>query len=134
VIISEDRRICLQLRDDSKNIFFPGRWGFFGGAIESGETPLDAVVREVGEEISVTFAPTRFLYLGNIELQLNDFNLMRYYFELKVSQLEVDSFKLNEGKAIGNFEANEVEALDLTPYDEYFFCMVKNEICLPLKT
>ena len=41
----------LQLRDFKSSIIFPGHWGAFGGAIEEGESPRDALDRELKEEI-----------------------------------------------------------------------------------
>ena len=29
---------------------YPGRWAFFGGGVEEGEVPIDAIAREVREE------------------------------------------------------------------------------------
>lgn len=40
-----------QLRDDIPGIAYPGMMALFGGLVESGEKPLDAMVREVGEEL-----------------------------------------------------------------------------------
>lgn len=55
-------RVLMQLRDDKAGIAFPGKWGFFGGAIEAGESPEEAARRELAEEIGYT-AP-RLLTLG----------------------------------------------------------------------
>lgn len=46
-----DRRVLMQLRDDKEGIAFPGKWGFFGGGIEPGESPEEAALRELAEEI-----------------------------------------------------------------------------------
>lgn len=46
-----DNKVLLQLRDIKKGIAFPGHWGFFGGAIDNGESPEDAAKRELIEEI-----------------------------------------------------------------------------------
>jgi len=33
-------KILLQLRDFNPRIVYPGCWGFFGGTVETNETPL----------------------------------------------------------------------------------------------
>ena len=37
----------MQLRDQKPNIFYPGHWGLFGGAIEENEDPTVALKREL---------------------------------------------------------------------------------------
>ena len=44
-------KYLLQLRDDLPTIDSPGCWGLFGGGIEVGEDPRNAIVRELNEEI-----------------------------------------------------------------------------------
>ena len=46
-------RLLIYLRDDKPEIPFPNHWDFFGGHLEAGETPAEALVREVKEEIGV---------------------------------------------------------------------------------
>jgi 8-oxo-dGTP pyrophosphatase MutT (NUDIX family) len=53
LITDEAGRYLMQLRDDKPAILHPGAWGLFGGHIEPGEDPRDAVLREVEEEIGL---------------------------------------------------------------------------------
>jgi len=46
-------RLLIYLRDAKPEIPFPNHWDFFGGHLETGETPEQALVREVKEEIGV---------------------------------------------------------------------------------
>ncbi len=51
-ILYQGDQFLLQLRDDHPGILYPGQWGFFGGHLEPGESPLAALQRELEEEIS----------------------------------------------------------------------------------
>lgn len=81
----------LQMRDEHAQ-HFPNSYGFFGGHIEAGETPEEAVVREVMEEL---------------EFELNDPKLLKYYertevgmslFALEVEESFGDTVRIHEGK------------------------------------
>lgn len=43
----------LQQRDDIAGIYEPGQWGFFGGGVENGESPQEALSRELEEELEI---------------------------------------------------------------------------------
>ena len=53
-MLKREGRWLLQLRDDDDSIIYPGHWGLFGGHLERGETPIEAVIRELDEEIRWT--------------------------------------------------------------------------------
>ena len=51
-MLHRDGRWLMQLRDEIPGIVAPGCWGLFGGHLDPGETPEQAVRRELMEEIS----------------------------------------------------------------------------------
>ncbi|MBD2744135.1 NUDIX hydrolase [Coleofasciculus sp. FACHB-1120] len=50
-ILYRHGKFLLQLRDNIPGILYPGHWAFFGGHLEPGETPEEALKRELLEEI-----------------------------------------------------------------------------------
>ena len=46
-------RLLIYLRDNRSDIPFPNCWDFFGGHVEDGETPAEALVRETKEELGI---------------------------------------------------------------------------------
>lgn len=55
VVIDDEKRVLLGLHADT------GRWSTIGGAIDPDESPLDAVRREVAEELGVGIAAAELL-------------------------------------------------------------------------
>lgn len=52
IILVDDRgRFLVNLRVDEPEVALPGRWAILAGAIEPGETPEQAALREIEEEI-----------------------------------------------------------------------------------
>ena len=53
-ILYRQDQFLMQLRDNIPTIIYPGYWAFFGGHLDPGETPEEAVKRELLEEIGYT--------------------------------------------------------------------------------
>ena len=51
-MLHRNGRWLMQLRDEIPTIVAPGCWGLFGGPLDPGETPEQALRRELLEEIS----------------------------------------------------------------------------------
>lgn len=56
-----DQLATLQ-RDDRPGLLWPGFWDLPGGGIEAGETPLECVLRETEEELSLTLDPATVIW------------------------------------------------------------------------
>lgn len=90
-ILERNGRFLMQLRDDLPTILHPGIWGLFGGQLEAGETPEEALKRELSEEIHYSieiFHPFR-RYDGE--------NLIRHIFHVPLS-VETDELIQSEGQ------------------------------------
>ena len=61
-IIYHRNDYLLQLRDHTPGIVYAGVWSFFGGAIEAGETPWQALQRELTEELEWQPETGAYLY------------------------------------------------------------------------
>jgi 8-oxo-dGTP diphosphatase len=54
VMLTNQRgEVLLQLRDDKPGLRYPNMWTLFGGAVEEGENPADAILRELHEELEI---------------------------------------------------------------------------------
>lgn len=62
--IRHQGRLLLQRRDVASRRF-PGLWEFPGGKVEAGETPREAVLRELQEEIA--WVPADLAGLGSLD-------------------------------------------------------------------
>ena len=60
ILFFQDKYI-LQLRDNKPTIAAPGEWSLFGGMKKTSETPLEAIKREIQEELLIQ--PSEFHYL-----------------------------------------------------------------------
>lgn len=53
LLFDKDGKLLIYLRDNKASIPYPNMWDLFGGFIEIGETPLQALRRELQEELSL---------------------------------------------------------------------------------
>jgi 8-oxo-dGTP pyrophosphatase MutT (NUDIX family) len=70
LLATPDGRYLMQLRDAKPSIFIPDHWGLFGGSIEPGETPAEALRRELLEELEFKAVTVEPFYETIIELPL----------------------------------------------------------------
>src|ERR1700712_1915940 len=67
-LIVQDGYYVLQLRQGDPSIGSVGLIGTFGGKIEDGESPLQAVVREIGEETNLEIVSHGWKPVGQVRV------------------------------------------------------------------
>jgi 8-oxo-dGTP diphosphatase len=111
ILLNDQGEVLLQQRDHKPGLRYPGYWTLFGGAVEDGETPDDAIVRELWEELELQLplmfwkhydCPARtvpgilttvnHLYVGQMKrpletLTLHEGQAMAYFSEVQSAQL-----------------------------------------------
>ncbi len=97
----ETLQFLMQLRDDIPGIAYPGHWGFFGGHIEPGETPDDAMRRELLEEIG--YEPSMLSPFDIFETPQSIRHVYTTPLSVPISQLD-----LREGWDMALFSATDV--------------------------
>jgi len=94
IILENDKgEFLLYLRDNKPDIPFPDYWDLIGGHVEEGETPEQALVREVKEELDIdlkeytfykkyvcltgdAYENTKYIYKGRINLPIEKVTLL----------------------------------------------------------
>lgn len=113
VFYDKDNRILLQ--DRTGKAKHGEEWGFFGGGIEQGETPEQAVVRETEEELG--YKLTKFKYIGEYKNTLpNGFIIERHIFVSSLKD-QFSKFVQKEGAGMQLFSIKEAKKLKMISGD-----------------
>ena len=105
ILYDEKHRILLQHRTDDAPTF-PGHWGFFGGEIERGETPEQAVKREALEELAYALRRPDLRTIKRFAHQR--LNYTQYVF---LEAYDGSELILGEGQGMGWFLRSETKEL-----------------------
>jgi 8-oxo-dGTP pyrophosphatase MutT (NUDIX family) len=121
IIQLEDGRYLMQHRDAIPEIWYPDHWGCFGGAVHDGENPLDALRREIYEELEFKFSEAA--YFTRFDFDLTGLRMDRYYriyYIVEMTLTELSCVVLHEGKNVQAFPGEAVlTSLRVTPYDAF---------------
>lgn len=93
-ILYQNQQFLCQLRDNKPGILYPGYWGLFGGHLEPGEVPEEAMKRELEEEIG--YRPESVTPFG----QYSDAKIIRHVYHAPLT-LPVEELVLTEGWDLG---------------------------------
>jgi 8-oxo-dGTP pyrophosphatase MutT (NUDIX family) len=121
LITMEDGSYLMQLRDQKEDIFYPGHWGLFGGAVDEGEDPLNALYRELNEELNLEAHSARLFTRLDIDLKpVGLSKIYRIFYETTLTRADLSSLVLREGTMMKTFDPKEILSLTrVVPYDAF---------------
>lgn len=100
--------------------YYPDYWGFFGGGIEDGESPEEALVREAKEELQIDIESPKLFKRYEIEEEKGIYERFLY---LLPTDIPLDKLKQQqlEGDGIGFFSISEAKQLKFNPHTRFIF-------------
>lgn len=106
VIICEGDRVLATQRGYGE---FEGMWEFPGGKIEPGEERVEALKREIGEELAVEIVVEELVC--TVEYDYPNFHLTMYCYFCSIANGEVELLEHKSARWLRRDELNEVEWL-----------------------
>jgi 8-oxo-dGTP pyrophosphatase MutT (NUDIX family) len=118
-LILFENRYLLQRRDCKEGIFFPGFLGNFGGAIEVGENPEEALVRELHEELGIEITEYSFFCRLLLDFRYgNAGEVLRHFFIVRLTSRQIAQIVVGEGTGYELHGGDELLAMpSVVPYD-----------------
>lgn len=102
--VNNANQILLFLRDDKKSIPFPNCWDALGGNVDPGETPLECITREMGEEIGIKLESPNLFNVYDIRDRIECTFWQR-------ANLDIKKINLKEGQRLKWFTEKEISAM-----------------------
>ena len=111
MLTDEQGKLVIQLRDAKPGLLFPTHWATLGGAIESGETPDEAMRRELEEEIEPAPPVIYWRYFEHFYQVRGEKRMVANHVYTGHLPCSLEDIKLFEGQRLGAFAAHEIETL-----------------------
>lgn len=119
VLVDGDNRILLAQRPQGRAM--AGLWEFPGGKLETGETPEDAMIRELYEELGITVKPACLAPLTFASHAYEDFHLLMPLF---VARRWQGIARPLEGQKLAWVHLDDLRSYEMPPADEPLVAML----------
>jgi 8-oxo-dGTP diphosphatase len=103
---NEKGELLLYLRDNKPGIPFPRHWDLIGGHVDDGETPEEALKREVKEELNYDLEEYQF-FKEYLCLEGDAYPNIKYIYSGKFN-LPIKEITLLEGERVQYFKKEEI--------------------------
>jgi 8-oxo-dGTP diphosphatase len=107
IFLTKDGQVVLQRRD-AKAPTSPNKLGLFGGHLNRGEGPIDAIVREVHEETSVPLEEISYQFIGKVNVPPSPGHDTWNPFYIFKATLKDEHFRVFEGRGAEKHELKEL--------------------------
>ena len=105
IMVDARHRVTLQLRDNKPHVGAADCWGLFGGMIESNEEPIDTIIREMKEELTIDLSRDR---LKLVKRLTSPMGVRSHGFVYPLAE-ELDDARLQEGQRFALVGAADVD-------------------------
>lgn len=112
-LVDTDRRVLLAQRPAGKPM--AGLWEFPGGKIENGETPEDALIRELQEELGIV---TKVACLAPLTFASHSYESFHLLMPLFICRRYQGFATAREGQALKWVRAGDLRSYPMPPADE----------------
>ena len=113
IILNSKKQILISKRSEFKDKF-PLMWECNGGAVLTGETSLDGVVREIQEELGITLNKEDGIYIKTAK---SNYRFKDIY--LFVKDIEIKDIKFTDKEAIESKWVSIDEFIEMLKNDEF---------------
>lgn len=112
IILYREGKVLLQLRDNKPGINYPDTWSLIGGFIDDGETPEQAALREVEEEIGLKLNSLVLLSSRIAEPEKGEERFEENMFAAELP-CDISELSANEGREIRMFSVDELDDINI---------------------
>jgi ADP-ribose pyrophosphatase YjhB (NUDIX family) len=122
----------MQLRDERPDIWYPGCWGCFGGALDAREQSIEGLRRELREELELALGEAS--QVARMDFDFAPVGLgkaFRVYFLVEVDERTATRLVLHEGQRMEAFTYRQLlSGMPIVPYDAFALHLVHSRFGL----